>query len=263
MRFRIHIIYIGLFFLTTVLSVSAQEVSIDGTYAGKNIYILNPTVGTGYCVTEVWVNGQKTHDEINSNSFEIDFSNMKIENGGNVHVRIFHKNGCKPKIINPEVLEESTGFTYGSIKILKKKSLTWDIKGNTGEGKFVVEQYRWRKWLRVAEIKNTDTISKNMYTVEVSPNTGQNLFRIIFTNTQGKENYSKEVKYVVPGKEIIIVTEKIKDRIEFSVATMYEVLDEKGKILISGDEKYIDTSTLPKGKYTVNYDNKYEVITKK
>ena len=59
------------------------------------------------------------------------------------------------------------------------------------------------------------------------------------------------------------MTEKIKDRIEFSSPTMYEVLDANGKVLISGEEKYIDTSALPKGKYTVNYDNKYEVVSKR
>ncbi len=263
MQFKIRSILTLLIILFISINVFSQEINIDGTYIGKNLYILNPTVGNGYCVTEVWVNGQKTHDEINSNSFEIDFSNMNIEKGGNVHVRIFHKNGSKPTVINPEVLEETISFSFGAAKINKKKYLTWDMKGNTGEGKFVVEQYRWRKWIKASEIKNTDTTSKNNYTVEISPYTGQNLFRIIFTNAQGKETYSKETKYIVPGREITIITEKIKDRIEFSAPTMYEILDESGKILISGEEKYVDTSALPKGKYTVNYDNKYEIVSKK
>ena len=219
-----HLLLASLIFIISLTSTFAQEINIDGTYTGKNLYILNPSSENGYCVTEVWVNGQKTHDEINSNSFEVDFSNMKIENGSSVHVRIFYKNGCKPKIINPEIFEETVAFTFGTTKINKKKFLTWDVKGNTGKGKFVVEQYRWRKWIKAAEIKNTDTITKNNYNVEISPNTGQNLFRIIFTNNQGKETYSKETKYVAPGRDITIVTEKIKDRIEFSAATMYEVL---------------------------------------
>ncbi|MEI6822249.1 MAG: hypothetical protein WCL51_09940 [Bacteroidota bacterium] len=263
MQFKTRLLLISLIFIFSIISSFAQEVNIDGIYAGKNLIVLNPSSGDGYCVNEVWVNGQKTHDEIISNSFEIDFPNMHIETGKNVHVRIFHKNGCKPKIINPEVLEETIAFSFGIPKINKKKFLTWELKGNSGEGKFVVEQYRWRKWIKAAEVKNTDTTSRNNYTVEISPNTGQNLFRIIFKDSQGKETYSKETKYVVPGREITIVTEKIKDRIEFSSPTMYEVLDANGKVLITGEEKYIDTSALPKGKYTVNYDNKYEVVSKR
>lgn len=41
------------------LNLNAQEINIDGVYNGKNLYILNPSIGNGYCVSEVWVNGKK------------------------------------------------------------------------------------------------------------------------------------------------------------------------------------------------------------
>ncbi len=243
--------------------IYAQEVSIDGTYNGKNLFVLNPTEGSGFCVSEVRVNGKKTQDELNSNSFEIDFSVMKIEVAQHVHVQIFHKANCKPSILNPEVIQESLKFNFMNTKVNRKGFLCWDIQGMLGEGEFTVEQFRWEKWVKAAVLKPHDTVSKNNFAQEISPNTAQNLFRIKFTDKKGKETISKEIKYTLPGKEIMIVSEKIKDRIAFSFVTMYEIIDESGNLLLQGNDKYIDTSSLPKGKYFVNYDNKTEAFSKK
>lgn len=249
--------------LLTATFLFGQEIKIEGTYNGKNIYINNPSSGNGFCVTEVWVNGKKTRDELNSNSFEIDFSQMGIEKGSNVNVRIFHKNGCKPEIINQQVLQEKFDFGFNSVKVNRKGLLVWDISGSCGDGIFVVEQFRWKKWVKAGELKSKDTTGFNSYVYEINPNTGQNLFRVKFINDKSKETVSKEIKYTQPGKEIMIVTEKVKDRIAFTATTMYEIIDESGNLITSGSEKYIDTSELPKGKYFINYDNKTETFSKK
>ncbi|NVN93679.1 MAG: hypothetical protein HXX18_00205 [Bacteroidetes bacterium] len=244
-------------------SIFAQEFSIDGIYCGKNLFVLNPSVGEGFCVTEVRVNGIKTHDEVNSNSFEIDFSLMNIEKGMNVHVQIFHKTNCKPSIINPEILQKKPNLSIINAKVNRKGFLTWEVQSNFLEGLFVVEQFRWQKWVKVAEIKTEDTVNLRNYALEVSPNTAQNIFRIKFKDKHGNETISKEIKYTLPGKEIIIVNEKVKNRIVFTSVTMYEIIDETGNLIQNGNDKYIDTSALPKGKYFINYDNKTESFTKK
>lgn len=255
--------FFSIAFLFIFVHCFSQEITIEGTYDGKNLYVNNPSVGNGFCVTEVWVNGKKTRDELNSNSFEIDFSQMALEKGTNVNVRIFHRSGCKPVIINPQVLEEKFDFTIINAKINRKGFLVWDIKGNCGEGVFIIEQFRWKKWVKAGEIKSKDTSGFNSYTLEINPNTGQNSFRIKFRDDNAKETTTKEIKYTQPGKEIMIVTEKVKDRIAFTATTMYEIVDEAGNQIASGIEKYIDTSELPKGKYFINYDNKTETFTKK
>lgn len=249
--------------LISIIQVYGQEIKIDGTYDGKNLYINNPSSGNSFCVTEVWVNGKKTRDEVNSNSFEIDFSQMSIEKGSNLNIRIFHKNGCKPTIVNPEVLQEKFDFSFNSVKVNRKGFLCWEIKGNCGEGVFTVEQFRWKKWVKSGEVKSKDTTGFNSYALEINPNTGQNLFRVRFNNEKDRESISKEIKYTQPGREIMIVTEKVKDRIAFTATTMYEIVDESGNLITSGTEKYIDTSELPKGKYYINYDNKTETFSKK
>jgi len=249
--------------LLSGITVFAQEIRLDGIYNGNNLYINNPNSGTLFCVSEIWVNGKKTRDEINSNSFEIDFSQLSIEIGSNVHIRIFHKNGCKPQIINPDAIQEKFDFSFLNTKVNRKGMLCWEIKGNPGYGSFVIEQYRWKKWVKSSELTIKDSVSANTYAAEIYPNTSQNTFRIRFKSENGNEIVSKEIKYTLPGKEIMIVTEKIKDRIAFTATTMYEIVDEAGNLLTSGTEKYIDTSELPKGKYYINYDNKTETFNKK
>jgi hypothetical protein len=243
------------------LNLNAQEINIDGVYNGKNLYILNPSIGNGYCVSEVWVNGKKTKDEVNSNSFEIDFSLLGIKEGTTLRIRIFHSKNCLPKIINPEVLEEITRLSFVNIKINKGETINWEINGNALQGNFSVEQYRWKKWVLVNEISIQDSTTLNSYSVEIYPNTGQNLFRIKFTDDKGKVFYSKEIKYNQPGKELTITTDKIKDKIALSNTSMYEIFDEKNNLILQGTSKYIDVSELKKGKYFINYDNKTETFS--
>ena len=73
MKLKTLLSIILVFFITAIYS---QEVSIDGTYNGRNLFVLNPSEGNGFCVSEVRVNGKKTLDELNSNSFEIGFINQ-------------------------------------------------------------------------------------------------------------------------------------------------------------------------------------------
>ncbi|MFZ4399733.1 MAG: hypothetical protein ACOYO1_06845 [Bacteroidales bacterium] len=244
-------------------NVNAQELTIEGIYNGKNLYVLNPDAGSGFCVNAVKVNGKKTADELNSNSFEIDFSQINIEKGTKVNVQIYHQDNCMPKIINPEILRGSLEIGFLNAKVNRKGFLGWDILGNLGEGEFTIEQFRWQKWINLGVLKSNDTIAFNKFNFEVSPNTAQNLFRIKYTDSQGQTEVSKDIKYILPGKEITIVSEKIKDRIAFSSITMYEIIDESGNLVLKGNDKYIDTSSISKGKYFINYDNKSEAYTKK
>lgn len=242
-------------------SLKAQEISIDGVYNGKNLYILNPSVGNSFCVSEVWVNGKKTKDEVNSNSFEIDFSLLGIQAGNTVRIRIFHSNNCVPKIINPEVLEELTQINLSNIKINKGETISWEINGKATSGTFSVEQFRWKKWVLVNEISLQDSLKLNYYSVEIYPTSGQNLFKVKFIDEKGKIAFTKEVKYNQPAKELTITSEKIKDKITLSNTSMYEIIDENGNIVLQGISKYIDVSELKKGKYFINFDNKTETFT--
>src|SRR4051812_13861614 len=90
----------------TACQAFAGNIVLEGNYQGKNLYVQNPFAGSGvgFCTIKVEVNGQVTTDEINSSAFEIDFTNLQLKIGDKVSVKIEHKDDCKPKVLNPEVL---------------------------------------------------------------------------------------------------------------------------------------------------------------
>ena len=90
---------------------------LEGNYQGKNLYVQNPfgSGGVGFCVTEVLVNGNITTDETNSSAFEIDFKPHKLAIGEKVEIKIKHKEDCKPKVLNSEVLKPKSTFASTGI----------------------------------------------------------------------------------------------------------------------------------------------------
>jgi hypothetical protein len=85
----------------------SPETDLKGHYNGKNLLVENPfgPDGIGFCVVEVRVNGKITTDEINSPSFNVDFSAMDLKEGDAVEVELIHKKGCEPVVKNPEVIQ--------------------------------------------------------------------------------------------------------------------------------------------------------------
>jgi hypothetical protein len=259
--------YFFIFFIFFIsLFSSAEVVELAGKYNGKNLYILNPTIGpdTVFCVDSVSVNGKATSDETHSNAFEIDLSALKLEIGSAVFIKIFHKPGCAPKIINPEAIKSKNGFLFTSIKVDKAGKISWSSKGDPGILPFKVEQFRWRKWIEVGEVDVMDTIGKNQYAFDTKMQTfGQNDFRIRQTDAMGGSVYSKEVKFKSLKLEVTIESLKVSSEIKFSAETMYEIYDDKGTFISQGNAALVNTSDLARGKYWINYDDKTDAFTKK
>src|SRR5690349_13030525 len=94
---------------------------LEGTYQGKVVYVQNPfgPGGVGFCVTEVKVNGNITTDELTSSAFEIDLKPHKLNIGDKVEIKIFHKEGCKPKVLNPEVLKPKSTYEIIGMSVEK------------------------------------------------------------------------------------------------------------------------------------------------
>jgi hypothetical protein len=252
-------------FLPT-LAVNAQDtIVLQGHYFGKNLYVLNPSIGkdTVYCLKKILVNNQPTKDELRSNSLEIDFSQLGIQNGADVKIKIIHETACTPKVINPEVLQPQSTFAFIIAKADKTGKLVWQVKGDLFSA-FTVEQFRWKKWITLGEVDITDTVKKNFYAFEFKPHFGPMQFRISHTDEKGNIVYSKLIKYrSATAKEIFLTTTKVTNDVTFTGETAYEVFDEKGNYIQDGYGISINITDLAKGKYWINYDNKTEMVTKK
>lgn len=255
-----------LILLTFLVSVSCQagEINLSGTYFGSNLVVVNPDHGEGYCVTSIKVNGQLTRDEIRSNSFEIDFSLLDLKVGDPVTVVITHQDGCTPTVVNPGVLSMRSDFAFLAAKFDRSGNLTWTIKGDPGENPFFIEQFRWNKWVQVAEVVPTDSVRFNAYQSTVNTHNGANQFRVLTLDADGNAFYSKVVKYNnLRAAEVTLISSKITDKISFSGETMYELFDANGNYISGGIASEVDASDMVKGKYFLNYDTKSVSVTKK
>ena len=255
-----------LLFLFAGLTVFASgEIVLKGIYQGKNVYVMNPfaSSGVGFCVYEVTVNGQLTTDEINSSAFEIDLSVFQFSKGDKLIILIKHKDGCLPKVINPEVLKPQSTYTASLMKVSRDGNLTWTTKGESGSLKFIVEQFRWNKWMKVATVVGKGTGGTNKYTVKINPHAGNNRFRIKQVDYTRKPRYSKEVRYRSMLPPITYEPSKPTTEIIFSSETLFEIYDYYGNLVKKGTGVRVDISSLKKGDYFLNYGTKTETFKKK
>lgn len=244
---------------------NAGEITLKGVYQGKNIYVMNPfaSSGVGFCVFEVLVNGQLTTDEINSSAFEVDLSVFQFHKGDKLLIVIKHKDGCLPKVINPEVLKPQSTYIASLMKVSREGALTWTTTSESGSLPYIVEQFRWNKWIKVGEIEGKGTSGTNKYSLKVSPHTGNNRFRVKQIDYTRKPRYSKEVRYRSMDAPITYSPTKPETVINFSSETMYEIYDHYGNIVKKGVSAQVDISGMSKGDYYLNYGTKSETFRKK
>jgi hypothetical protein len=265
---KIFFAVLGLFVSSSSFAVST--IVLEGNYQGKNLYIQNPFAGSGvgFCVQEVKVNGQVTTDEILSSAFEIDFRNLQLKVGDKVEVKISHKDDCKPKVLNPEVLKPKSTFEIVSMSVDKDLLFKWSTKNETGKLTYTIEQFRWNKWVKVGEQEGNGTPEVNNYSFKIVPHSGKNQYRVKQVDYTGQPKLSKTVDYMSTTAEITFAPAKVSKEITFNAGnnpaqTMYEIFDQFGNIVKRGYASSVDASNLPKGAYYLNYDNKMAEFIKK
>jgi hypothetical protein len=270
-RFVVYLIVLTA--ITSQLGAQGNVIILEGNYQGKSLYVQNPfgPGGVGFCVTEIKVNGNITTDETNSSAFEIDLKQQKLNLGEKIEVKIFHKEGCKPKVLNPEVLKPRSSFEIVNMSIEKDGTVKWSTKSETGKLTFVIEQRRWNKWVKVGEVEGVGTPSVNEYSFKIAPHSGRNEIRVRQTDYSGQPRVSKPVDFQSdlpeaefgPQKTSKEITFFMKGKQDKAVETMYEIYDQYGNIAKKGFGSKVDVSNLPKGLYFINFDNKTGEFTKK
>ncbi|SMO62655.1 hypothetical protein SAMN06265379_103459 [Saccharicrinis carchari] len=258
------LIHFILLFAMMAFPIRAEDIVLNGTFQGDNLYVKNPFApsGVGFCVYEVTVNGLTSTDEINSSAFEVDLSVYGFVPGEPLTVTIKYKEGCQPIVLNPEVLNARATFEIDELKISGDK-IEWATTKEAGSLPFVVEQFRWNKWIEVGRVNGSGTASRNTYETKVRFNSGQNKFRIKQTDFRGKPKYSKEITYMSTKPEVNFSPKKVDDTLEFTAPTLYEIYDEYGGIIFKGYGQTVNVSGLKKGDYYLNLDNKLAEFSKK
>ena len=250
-------------------AVAFGSLSIEGSYQGKNLYVQNPMddEGFGYCATKVTVNGDILPGGTSMGAFEIDFSIFNIEIGEPVFIVIEHNDGCKPKILNPEVLLPRSTFKVSTITVNENGLLTWKTTDEHGKLPFIVEQFRWNKWVAVGEVQGKGTPTQNSYEFQVTPHSGENTIRVVQIDHSGAKKTSGQVKFVSHVDPVAKSPLKVKNVINFSsngkpVETRYEIFDAYGSIVKKGVGSTVNCENLVKGIYYINFDNINEKFIK-
>lgn len=252
------------FFLLGFTSLRAENhvLLVEGQYQNKNVYVSNAISanGIGFCAYEVRVNGEITSDQISSSAFEIDLSHLKIVQGENVTIQIFHKEGCVPKVLNANVLKPMPTFETKTINLDEVGTLKWTTTNESGALTFDVEQYKWNKWVKVGEVQGIGTNKENNYEFRVVLVSGENKFRVIQKGTLGKVQKSPTVEVNSTLEKPGFKYEKSNKKVVFNAETGYEVYDLYGQIRKKGYGNDIDMSNLPRGEYYLSFDNATETI---
>lgn len=245
--------------LCTALFANAGIIVLEGHYQGKNVYVQNPysAAGVGFCTYEVTVNDDISTDEINSSAFEIDLTAFNLKVTDPVVIKIKHKDGCAPKVLNPEVLKPKSTFEVSNIEVSSDGVLKWKTTSESGQIPFVIVQKRWNKWVKVGEVEGQGSKESNTYQFKITAHSGENSFRVKQTDMTGKARYSETVKYTDAGVPTVnFEPKKTKDDINFTSKTMYEIYDQYGNIVKRGYDSKIFVGNMKKDMYYLNYDNK-------
>lgn len=238
---------------------------LEGKYQNKNIFVSNAFGGQGfgYCTYEIRVNGDLVTEDINSSAFEIDLNNFKFELGDAVIIEIRHKSGCTPKVINPGGLTPKPTFVIEEIAVGKNGFLEWVTTAELGSIPYVIQQYKWSKWVDIGEVQGKGTPLANNYAFNVEFISGLNKFRVIQRDGKGKIKKSASVEVNSFRPKLTYIYNKKEDQIIFSGTTKYELHDEFGEIIIRGFGATVEVSELLKGSYWLSYDNLTESFVKK
>ncbi len=251
---------LGVFFffvLNVLAGFSAKVVVVEGKYQNKNLYVQNgyASSGVGFCTYEVVVNGKVATDEINASSFEIDLAQFQLKYGDKVTIEIKHRDDCSPRILNPEALKPKATYETTSLLVSPNGLLTWTTVNESGSLPFIVEQFKWNKWVLVGEVEGLGTPMENNYSFQAELNSGENRFRIKQVGYGALPKYSKTTSCLSNVPPLTFSTSKSSDNILFSGQTMFEVYDVYGQVVKKGFGKSISIANLQKGHYFLCYDN--------
>jgi hypothetical protein len=238
---------------------------LEGKYQQRNIFIAQAigAEGFGFCAYEIRVNGKIIFDEINSSAFEIDLTPYNFELGEDIIIEIKHKNGCAPKVLNPGGLKPKPTFETIDIKINDDQILEWITQNETGSLPFIVQQYKWNKWIDIGEVQGSGKKDISNYAFHVDFTSNMNKFRVIQMDPEGKIKKSTTVEIESTKPKLTYTYTKSKQEILFSNATGFEVHDKYGDLVLKGFSSSVDVSSLIKDDYWISFDSSTESFGKK
>ncbi|MCC6601311.1 MAG: hypothetical protein IT223_11655 [Crocinitomicaceae bacterium] len=256
---------VNFIFVFLSLGVTAGNIILEGRYQQRSIYVINTVSpdGAGFCVYEVTVNGLVSSDEVNSQAFEIDLSIYNLKVGDPVSIIIKHKDGCLPKILNPAALEPAPTFNCTKIECTDQGQLSWETRDELGKLPFIIQQFKWNKWVNIGEVMGNGNVAKNTYKFQATLTSGHNKLRVVQKSYEGDLRKSQTAEVTSTVTAVTFKYDRKTKKINFSADTSYELYNVYGQIVKRGYGNNVDVTSLHKGDYYLSYDNKTDKFLKK
>jgi hypothetical protein len=255
------------FYLNAYSPIDDKEgiIILEGKYQSRNIFVAQAmgSHGFGFCAYEIRVNGNLIVDEINSSAFEIDLSSYNFMIGQDITIEIKHKQGCTPKVLNPGGLKPKPTFETVDIKINENQILEWVTKNETSSLPFVIQQYKWNKWIDIGVVQGNGVPEISNYAFHVDFTSDLNKFRVVQFDSDGKIKKSQSVEVSSKMPKLTYTYTKQSQTIFFTNETGYEIHDKFGELVLKGYGTSINVNKLIKDEYWLSFDNTTESFKKK
>ncbi len=251
-----------LFFIS--YSLHATVIRLKGVYKGENLWVKNPKISSKeFCVTSVYVNDKKVVSNPQTSAYEINLAHLI--RGSALQIRIYHKDACEPRILNPQAIKSNSLFAFTKIHVDEEK-LIWETKGEKKDGIFKAQQFINGHWETIYDELGHGSISEDYYMIEVKHFSGINRFRVMYTEPGGEQFKSKLAEFRSNKKPVTFYPSRVTDYITFvsEEPVLYAVYDQNKKRVLHGKSMTIDCSKLNKNKYyTLYFDNQKKQFLKK
>ncbi|MEH0156080.1 hypothetical protein V6R21_18170 [Limibacter armeniacum] len=230
----------------------AAELVIQGTYQGTNLYIQNSADESGnFCIERITVNDKELKTP-SASAFEIDLS--YLEKNTDVTIRIFHRSGCEPKILNPNAIKQKSNFAF-TFTEATPALITWKTTGEVADSYFVILKREHSEWKEYGLVYGKGSGKHNAYEFKVVHHSGENLYQIQYVRPDKATELSPVVDYMAELEQVSFFPQRVSKMLHFSREVNYMVMDKYGKVVMKGTAKEVDCGELQSGSYHISYDN--------
>lgn len=251
-------LYIYCLFSCLTFSLTAQEITLDGVYRGKDIFVQNPylNVEGAYCIASITVNGNLVFENPARSAVKIDLTRFQIDSA--ISIVISHHPGCEPKILNPEVLNTGSSFEFIQITA-DDASISWVTTGEMpGEGIYVLEKLKIEGWEVIMQVKGKGNLDNNQYSTGVDHYAGDNKFKLKYRYNED-EIVSDEFEFYSDLDPITQYPEAtVYDMISLSRPTDYVIKNYDGEVVLKGIGQDINVESLAYGEFILIIENREE-----
>lgn len=237
------------------------EITLRGTYQGKDIFVQNPFNSStkSFCTTGVYVNGARILDAPSISAFKIDLSHFN--DGESIEIRIEYNEGCSPSIVNPTALKTSEEFQFMNFQV-DHNSINWTVNGERGGDYYIYHESQENDWSVMDTVVARGSESSG-YSRKPSHRIGDNKYQIKYIDKHQEEHKSDIVVFTASENYITFYPQIATTSIILSDTCEYEIEDYFGKKIKKGSGIEIPVTGIKPGKYYLIIQNRKEQFIKR